>query len=115
VTVLGTIYVSCFELDTIRLNPWWHESCRLEGRKLPYFIVSLRRDEGRWTVADFNDSTDPEAPKWPRGTRAKIPDIVLEIGKAWAAANESVIRDRATEFLKWEVEHLVRLCGGELR
>jgi hypothetical protein len=113
-TALGTIWIECCEPDTLHLHPWWHESCRLDGQKLPFFSVTLQRVEGRWRVAKFNDSMDPEAPKWPRGARAKLPNIILEIGTALAAANESIIRERATEHLKWEVEHLVE-GRGELR
>jgi hypothetical protein len=104
-TVLGTIWIECFKLDTLYLTPWWRGSCRLDGQKLPFFRAELLKVKGRWTLADFEDSTTrKDAPAWPRGTHTQVPIIVLGIGEAWAAENEKVIRKHQTEWLKWEVE-----------
>jgi hypothetical protein len=80
-TALGTIWVECYEADSLHLHPWWHESCRLEGQKLPFFGVTLRRVKSRWTIEKFDDGLHPwntDAPKWPRGAREKVPGVVLE-------------------------------------
>jgi hypothetical protein len=115
-TVLGTIWIECFEPDRLDLHPWLHESCRLDGQKLPFFGVTLRRVEGRWTVAKFeHDFYHPDAPKWPRGAREKIPGMVLEIGTAWAAEHESLIRDRGTEHLKEKVKAVMESTEDNLR
>lgn len=115
-TALGTIHVSCFQPDTLHLNPWWHGTCRLNGTELPFFGVTLRRVEGQWTVAKFeHDFYHPDAPKWPRGVREKIPAMVLEIGTVWAAEHESWIRDRGTEYLKEKVKAVTESSEDNLR
>jgi hypothetical protein len=113
-TALGTILLECYEPETLHLHPWWHESCHLAGEKLPFFRVTLRRVESRWTIVDFRDSFDPAAPEWPRGAREKVPKIAIEIGAAWAAAHESLIRERGTEYLKQEVNDLVERPADNL-
>jgi hypothetical protein len=105
-TALGTIWVECYEADSLHLHPWWHHTCRFAGKELPFFGVTLQRVKGRWTITKFDDGVHPwntDAPKWPRGAREKVPGVVLEIGAAWAAANESLIRERGIEALEREV------------
>jgi hypothetical protein len=111
-TALGTIWIDCCcEPYTLDLRPWWHGSSRLDGQGLPFFTVTLRRFEGRWALMEFHDHYQPGELEWPHGARDKVPEIVREIGAAWAAAHESYICERATNYLKREVEYLLDGAG----
>jgi len=108
-TALGTIWIECFEPEILHLHPWWHESCQLDGQKLPFFRVKLRRVKGVWTVAEFEDRCDREdAPKWPRGAAAKVPNLAVEIGAAWAAEHADVMHERAVSYLEDRIKYAPR-------
>jgi hypothetical protein len=103
-TALGTIWIDCYKPEALDLRPWWHGTSPLDGLGMPFFTVTLRRFEGRWALAEFHDHYKPGALEWPSGAREKVPEIVREIGAAWAAGHESYICERATNYLKLEVK-----------
>jgi hypothetical protein len=109
-TVLGPMFVECYKPGFLCLAPWWHSTCRLNGQKLPFFRVLLHCVDGRWRVEHFecfDSSVYEDKPEWPRGARKKIPDIVLEIGTAWAAANAGVMHEKGIEYLKDRVKWIL--------